>query len=54
VKHNPLAQILDRAMEERRHHDVAVAVDRRMKVPHHRHAEIRKALAAITGDEKWR
>jgi hypothetical protein len=52
MKHNPLAQILDRAMEERRYHDLSVAVDRRAKVPHFRHADIEKTVRQLNLGEQ--
>jgi hypothetical protein len=47
MRHNALAQILDRRMEERRHEERSGQIDRRMKIPHYRDAEIRRAVSAL-------
>lgn len=47
MKHSAIAQILDRRMEDRRHEERVGQIDRRMKIPHYRDAEIRRAVAAL-------
>lgn len=47
MKHNALAQILDRRMEDRRHEEREGQIDRRMKIPHFRHLEIARAVSAL-------
>lgn len=47
MKHSAIAQILDRRMEDRRHEERVGQIDRRMKIPHYRDAEIRRACSAL-------
>lgn len=47
MRHNPLAQILDRRMEDRRHEERMDQIDRRVKIPHYRHRDIARAVSAL-------
>lgn len=47
MKHSPIAQILDRRMEDRRHEERMGQLDRRARIPHFRHADIRRICNAL-------
>lgn len=47
MRHNALAQILDRRMEDRRAEERTGQLDRRAKIPHYRHADIRRTIRLL-------